>query len=98
LYSIECYEHIHREKEIKGADGNYLMLRDLVSRAMGAPWLSLGRDTKRALTDVKGLGDRSAHNRRDNAVRADLEKVQSGVRVAVDEMSNLASLRKRTST
>lgn len=95
---IECYEHLHRENEIKGTDGNYLMLRDLVNRATGVAGLSLGRDAKKALTDVKELGDRSAHNRRYNAVRADLEKVQSGVRVAVDEMINLAALRRRSST
>jgi hypothetical protein len=94
---IECYEHLHRENEIKGADSNYFMLRDLANRATGAAGLSLGRDANKALTDVKELGDRSAHNRRYNAVRADLEKVQSGVRVAVDEMINLAALRKRTS-
>jgi hypothetical protein len=39
-----------------------------------------------------GLG---AHNRRYTAVKADLEKVQSGVRVAVDEMIALSDLRKR---
>lgn len=90
---IECYEHLKRESEIKGSDGNYLMLRDLVNKATGAGGLTLGRDAQRSLKDVKELGDRSAHNRRYNAVRADLEKVQSGVRVAVDEMFNLASLR-----
>lgn len=96
--TIECYEHLHRENEIKGTDSNYLMLRDLVNRATGVTGLPLGRDAKKALTDVKELGDRSAHNRRYNAVRADLEKVQSGVRAAIDEMINLAALRKRTST
>lgn len=92
---IECYEHLKREAEIKGGDGNYQMLKDLVNKATGANGLTLGRDAQRALKDVKELGDRSAHNRRYNAIRADLVKVQSGVRVAVDEMVNLASLRNR---
>jgi len=90
---IECYERLGREAEIKGSDGYYAMLRDLVNKATGAGGLTVGRDALRALKDVKELGDRSAHNRRYNAVRADLEKVQSGIRVAVDEMINLASLR-----
>jgi hypothetical protein len=90
---IECYEHLNRAAEIKGGDGNYQMLKDLVNKATGAGGLTLGRDAQRALKDVKELGDQSAHNRRYNAVRADLEKVQSKVRVAVDEMINLASLR-----
>jgi hypothetical protein len=90
---IECYEHLHREGEIQGADGNYLMMRDLVARATGNGGLNLGRDTKKALGDVKELGDRSAHNRRYTAVKADLEKVQSGTRVAVDELIALSDLR-----
>jgi hypothetical protein len=90
---IECYEHLKRDAEIRGGDGNYIMLRDLVNKATGAGGLTtLGRDAQRALKDVKELGDRSAHNRRFNAVRADLEKIQSGVRTAVQEMINLASL------
>jgi len=97
---IECYEHLGRDAEIKGADGNYMMLKGLVSQAVPPPGsavttgLTLGRDAKAALNHVKELGDRSAHNRRYVAVKADLEKVQSGVRVAVDEMIALAELRK----
>ena len=67
-----------------------------VNRANGSNGLHLGRDAQKALSDVKELGDRSAHNRRYNAVKADLEKIQSGVRVAVDEMIALAELRRRT--
>lgn len=91
---IECYEHLNRESEIKGIDDNYLTLRDLVNRATNVSGLNLGRDTHKALKEVKELGDRSAHNRRYNAVKADLEKVQSGVRLAIDEMIALANLRK----
>jgi hypothetical protein len=58
----------------------------------------LGRDAKKALEAVKELGDRSAHNRRYNAVPAELEKVQSGVRVALDEMISLAELRRMVSS
>lgn len=91
---IECYEHLGRDSEIRGADGNFLMLRDLVVRAKGKTGLAaLTRNGKKALDDVKALGDLSAHNRYYNAVQADLEKVQMGVRAAVDEMLNLAGLR-----
>jgi hypothetical protein len=92
---IECYEHLGRESEIKESDGNYMMLKGLVIHAVGAGGLTLGRDAKKALEMVKELGDRSAHNRRYNAVPADLQKVQSGVRVAVDEMIALAELRRK---
>jgi hypothetical protein len=90
---IEAYEARQREAEIKDSNGNYLMLRDLVTRATGNTPIGLGRDAKEALGKIKEMGDRSAHNRRYNAVRADLDKVQSGVRVVVDELINIGSLR-----
>jgi hypothetical protein len=93
---IECYEHLSREAEIKGSDGYYLMLKDLIGKVNGSPGLSLGRDAKKALTAIKELGDRSAHNRRFRATKPDLDKLQSGVRVAVDEMIALADLRRKS--
>jgi hypothetical protein len=90
---IEAYEALHRESEIKDPNGNYLMLRDLVARAIGAKPIGLGRDARDALGKIKEMGDRSAHNRRYNAVKSDMDKVQSGVRVIVDELLNIAQLR-----
>jgi hypothetical protein len=90
---IEAYEHAGRESEIRDSGGNYLMLRDLAARATGNSPIGLGRDAKDALNRIKEMGDRSAHNRRYNALRADLDKVQSGARVIVDELLNLAALR-----
>jgi len=91
---IEAYETLKRESEIKDQNGNYYMLKELVSRAIGPNPIGLGRDAKDALGKIKEMGDRSAHNRRFNAVRSDLDKVQSGVRVVVDELINLANMRK----
>lgn len=91
---IEAFEHLGRESEIKGQDGNFLMLRDLVGKVTGTPGLPLGREAKAALKPIKELGDRAAHNRHYNAVKADLEKVQSGIRVCIDELIALADLRK----
>jgi len=90
---IEAYEALKRESEIKDQNGNYCMLRDIVSRATGGNPIGLGRDAREALGKIKEMGDRSAHNRRFNAVRSDLDRVQSGVRVAVDELINIANLR-----
>lgn len=91
---IEAYEALGRENEIKDGSDNYLMLRDIVSRALGATHIGLGRDAKDALSKIKEMGDRSAHNRRYNAVRPDMDKVQSGLRVVVDELINIARLRR----
>ena len=88
---IESYEHLNREQEIKSSNGDYFMLSKLIDQAQG---LSIGRDTKKALKSIKNLGDTSAHNRRVNVVKADLEKVQNGLRLIVDELVNLASLKR----
>jgi hypothetical protein len=96
---IEAYEHLKRESEIKdnGGTGNYYMLKDLVARANGNTphtGLNLGRDAKKTLDDVKGRGDRSAHNRRYNAVAADLTEIRDGVRTTVQELIQIAALKK----
>jgi hypothetical protein len=92
---IECYEHLGRDAEIRDGDGNPFMLGELVNRSTGQGGLSLGRDSKKALKEVKEVGDRAAHNRRFTAVQADLDKIRSGVRLAVDEMVQLASLKRQ---
>ena len=91
---IEAYEALRRESEIRDGNGNYLMLKGLIDAAVGHIPLGLGRDAALALRAVKELGDRSAHNRRFLAVKADLEKIQSGVRVTVDELIGIAQLRR----
>ncbi|HSI34757.1 MAG: hypothetical protein ACAI43_13035 [Phycisphaerae bacterium] len=92
---IEAYETLGRAAEIKDGGGNYHMLKELVNRATGANPVGVGRDAKDALSKIKEMGDRSAHNRRYNCVRADMDKVQSGVRVVVDELINIAALRRQ---
>ena len=90
---IECYEHLGIESQIKKADGNYPMLSEIIIGATDKGHLSLGRETKKVLGQIKSVGDRSAHNRRYTTVRADLDKIQSGVRLAVDELLHLANLK-----
>lgn len=90
---LEAYEKLGREKEIKGGDGNYFMLGTLVDRALSDTGLNLGREAKAGLNEIKEHGNRSAHNRRINAVRPELEKVRSKARVAVEELLNIAQLK-----
>ena len=89
---IEAFEALKREQEIKDTNGHYLMFNGLIATVKRSP-VGLGRDGGKALADVKELGDRSAHNRRFNAGRADLDKLASGVRLLVDELINVARLR-----
>lgn len=91
---IECYEHLGVDGKIKSSDGNYPMLSEIIVGAVDKSHLPLGRETKRILHEIKTVGDRSAHNRRYTAVKADLDKLQSGVRLVVDELIQLSELRK----
>lgn len=91
---IECYEHDKTQARISDSVGNYFMLSGIVADAVDKSGLPLGRETKSVLRELKAIGDRSAHNRRYNAVRADLEKIRLGVRLVVDELIQLAELRR----
>ena len=92
---IEAYEYLNRPEDIRDSNGNYCMLGDLVGIAFGPKGLNLGREAKTALQDIKKLGDRSAHNRRFNAVKPDLDLIRSGVRVSSEELINIAALRQK---
>ena len=91
---IECYEHLNRDAEIKDGDGNYLMLKDLIECAIDAKRLTLGREAKKGLKEIKSIGDRAAHNRRYNARRSDFDGIRDGLRVTVEELINIADLYK----
>jgi hypothetical protein len=92
---IEAYEHLGHESEIQGQGGNYLMLSDLVERACGEKGhrgLNLGRDSKKALKDARNVGNWSAHARRFLAHAGDLTTFQPGMRLAVQELIQIAEL------
>jgi hypothetical protein len=91
---IECYEKLRRDSEIKDRDGNFYMLGTLVDKACGPSGLNLGREAKAGLSEIKEHGDRSAHNRRINAVRPELERFRSRARVAIEELINIAELKR----
>jgi hypothetical protein len=91
---IEAYEKLGREKEIKDRDDNFLMLGALVDNACGEAGIGLGREAKTALKEIKENGDRSAHNRRINAVRPELDRIRSGARTAIEELINIAQLKR----
>lgn len=96
---IEAYDNLGRESEIKDGGGNYMMLSDLAERACGESGhkgLNLGRDSKKALKDARTLGNWSAHARRFLAHASDLLKVQVGMRLLVQELIQIAELKRRT--
>lgn len=90
---LEVYEANGKADEIKDGGGNYLMLRDLVTKILSQKYWHLSRETTRDLPGIKSLGDRSAHNRRFLATKPDVDKVLPGLRVIADDLLHLAKLK-----
>jgi hypothetical protein len=91
---IEVYDKAGKADDIKGRDGNFLMLSGLVDHVLADSSLHLGRETKRGLPLIKSLGDRSAHNRYFIAKKEDIDKVVPDLRVVADEFLSLADLKR----
>jgi hypothetical protein len=90
---IEVYEHAGRAGDVKGADGHFLMLNGLLEYFEKDKAFHPSRNALQGLRDFKKLGDLSAHNRRFNARKEDIDRVRDGVRVTVEELAHLAGLR-----
>jgi hypothetical protein len=89
---IEAFEHKKMVGKIKDAAGNYLHLSDLIAVAMAEPTISLSRNTKKMLPQLRDVGHMSAHGRYFHARKEDVENVRSGFRVVVEEFLHHASL------
>lgn len=91
---IETYEHNHIEHKIKNRYGDFFSLEDLVNYCLSESLWNLSRNTKRGLKNLKTLGDLSAHSRRYNTNRNDLDKVTQDLRVIAEEFLYLSGLKK----
>ena len=90
---IETFEHHGIANKIMNSTGDFLQLHDLVEKTLNEPSWNLSRGTKRALPKFKSIGDLSAHSRRFLAHRPDIEKNIDDLRVVVQELVYLASLK-----
>ena len=90
---IESFEKHGLASKIKDGGGEFLYLADLIDRTLHETSWNLTRNAKRALPRLKDLGDKSAHSRRYNAHRADLDKVSDDLRFVVQELVYLAGLK-----
>jgi hypothetical protein len=87
---IDAYEHAKRDSDIKGSDGNFLMLNGLVSKIDSANALNVSRNAVAALKRIKILGDLSAHSRRYNAKASDINPLRHDLRVAAEDLLHLS--------
>ncbi len=90
---IEAFEHHALAAKIKNASGDFLYLRDLIDRCLQETDWNLSRNCKQAMPRLKDVGDKSAHSRRFNAHRGDIDPLLSDMRVVVQELVYLAALK-----
>ena len=90
---VEAFEKHGRAAEIQNRDGDFLYLRDLIKKTIECTAWNLSRNTKQALPRLKDVGDKSAHSRRFNAVRNDLDSIKVDLRCVAEELLSLAGMR-----
>ncbi len=90
---IECFECYGIADKIKNSNGDFLFLADLIGKTLAETTWNLSRNTKQSLSKLKDIGDKSAHSRRFNAVRNDLDKINTDIRSVVQEFVYLAKLK-----
>jgi hypothetical protein len=91
---IECFEHHKIVPKIKNPAGDFLYLGDLIDRTLQETAWDLSRNTKKGLPKLKAIGDQSAHGRRYNAHREDIDKVSTEFRVVCEELLYIAELKR----
>lgn len=91
---IETFEAHKLDGKIKNPDGSFFYLRDLISKMLEEPTWNLGRNVKKALPELKDLGDQSAHSRRYLAKKGDLDKTKRDLRITIEELVHLSNLKR----
>lgn len=89
---IEAFENKQIAHKIKDKNGNYLHLTDLIGVTLAEQSLTLSRNAKTALPQLRDIGHASAHGRYFTAQKPDIERVRHGCRVVVEEFLHHAAL------
>ena len=89
---IEAYEAKGWADDLKGPDGNYMMFSGLLNRVENESRFTLGRNAINGLRAFKKLGDQSAHDRKFNARKPDIDRVRDGLRDASEPLLHEAGL------
>jgi hypothetical protein len=91
---IECFETHHNANKIKDpVTGDFYYLSDLITKTLQETSWNLGRNSKKTLLNLKTVGDQSAHSRRYNAHREDIDKLIPDFRAVCQELIYLAGLK-----
>ncbi len=84
---IEFYEKLEIEDKIKDNDGNYFMLKKLISSFQNEKMFKNfnSRSTNEILPRIKKNGDLSAHKRKFNARKPDIDRLRDDYRIVFEE-------------
>lgn len=84
---IECYEKNKIQQRVQDIrTGNYFFLGDLITHFIAEKTWTLSRNTKGALPKIKKHADLSAHNRRFNAKKNDIDQIKLELRIVIEEL------------
>jgi hypothetical protein len=91
---IECFEAHNIANKIKNSNtGDFFYLSDLINKTLKESTWNFCRNTKKGLPSLKSIGDQSAHSRRFNAHREDIDKLIPDFRTVCQELIYLAQLK-----
>lgn len=91
---ILAFKECKRDTDIRGADGHYLQLHQIIDKAVQSKELDLTRNTGDYLDLFREKGNLSAHNPFHNCMRKDLELAQPKFRHVVEELLYKAGILK----
>ena len=89
---IEVFESRGIENKIK-KNGDYMFLRDMIGITLAENSLNLSRNARQSLPKLKDVGDKSAHSRRFNAIRHDIDEIRPDLRFIIQEMLSIAKIK-----
>jgi hypothetical protein len=91
---IECFEKGQISATIKyPMTGDFLYLKDLIDKLIQEPSWNLGRGRKTRITEAQKCRRQTAHGRRYNATREDIDKITTDFRVVCQELIYLDQLK-----
>lgn len=89
---IDVFINKQLSNEIK-VNGSFLMLDRLISKIASHNQIHLGRNTPKAMENIKKLGDTAAHDRTYITQVQDINDMKSEIRRTIQELLNLAGIK-----
>lgn len=91
---VEAFENYKIASKIQNPKtGDFYYLSDLISCTLSESSWNLSRNSRQAMPKLKTVGDLSAHSRRYNAHRNDIDNIIPDLRVVAQELLYLAGLK-----